>query len=385
MEAKEFEELLSDVETRMDRLRALYENWFRGYEKLEPMTARKDVERRVYQLRKDLPRNTGLRFRYNTLFQRYTTMTTYWARTAKQIEEGTYRLQLQRLRRKNERQNERQKERAAARPREKGDSDRPAPHQGYELNLDEQLDVRDLLDDSELDAVARAMDEPGPNSVAPFAAPQRAAPAMTFAKPVERARAGGPNGMARAMSESSSYSEPPPADDFADPPTAQASLPNAQAKAPHARAPSASLPKPHAPSASLPKPPSASLPKPPPLPPMPSSPRAPLGNAGNAGMPRSLPVGGMPRVPAPPTPSAASPSSASGERSEALGEQRMKSLYDEYTSARRKNNEGEVRYDALVSSIQKMLPELQKKHAGKQIDFEIVLKDGRVGLRPKAK
>lgn len=63
----------------------------------------------------------------------------------------------------------------------------------------------------------------------------------------------------------------------------------------------------------------------------------------------------------------------------------MKSLYDEYTSARRKNNEGEVRYDALVSSIQKMLPELQKKHAGKQIDFEIVLKDGRVGLRPKAK
>jgi hypothetical protein len=31
-----------------------------------------------------------------------------------------------------------------------------------------------------------------------------------------------------------------------------------------------------------------------------------------------------------------------------------------------------------------MLPELQKKHHGKQIDFEVVVKDGRVGLKPKA-
>ena len=126
MEPKEFEELLSEVETRVDRLRALYENWFRGYEKLEPQTARKDVERRLYQLRKDLPRNTGLRFRYNMLFQRYTTMTSYWQRTAKQIEEGTYRPQLQRLRRKHERQKELA---ALAREKPEGarDSDLPPP------------------------------------------------------------------------------------------------------------------------------------------------------------------------------------------------------------------------------------------------------------------
>ena len=86
MDAKEFEEQLSDLETRVDRLRALYENWFRGYEKTEPSVARKDVERRVYALRKELPRNTALRFRYHQLYQRYTTLGTYWSRTAQQIE-----------------------------------------------------------------------------------------------------------------------------------------------------------------------------------------------------------------------------------------------------------------------------------------------------------
>ena len=83
-----------------------------------------------------------------------------------------------------------------------------------------------------------------------------------------------------------------------------------------------------------------------------------------------------------PGPAAAS---ATGQRAAgAPTEERLKRLYDEYTSARKRNNEGEVRYDHLVSSIQKMLPELQKKHHGKSIDFEVVVKDGRVGLKPKA-
>jgi CRISPR/Cas system CSM-associated protein Csm2 small subunit len=68
----------------------------------------------------------------------------------------------------------------------------------------------------------------------------------------------------------------------------------------------------------------------------------------------------------------------------ALNEQRMRRIYDEYAAARKKNNEGDVRYETLASSIQKMLPDLSKKHQGKQIDFEVVLKDGRVGLKPKA-
>src|SRR3954464_15453773 len=129
METKEFELTLNDLETRVDRLRALYENWFRGYEKMEPQVARKDVERRVYALRKLLPRNTALRFRYHQLYQRYTTLANYWQRTAKQIEEGTYRLQLQRMRRRG----------TAAPGRERGQSSRPPGPRSHELNLDESL------------------------------------------------------------------------------------------------------------------------------------------------------------------------------------------------------------------------------------------------------
>jgi hypothetical protein len=70
--------------------------------------------------------------------------------------------------------------------------------------------------------------------------------------------------------------------------------------------------------------------------------------------------------------------------STAPNEQRLKRIYDEYTAARRRNNEGEIRYEAMVSSIQKMLPELEKRHHGRAIDFEVVVKDGRVGLKPKA-
>jgi hypothetical protein len=65
-------------------------------------------------------------------------------------------------------------------------------------------------------------------------------------------------------------------------------------------------------------------------------------------------------------------------------DQRMRRIYNEYVEARRKNNEGDVKYEALVNSIERMMPDLQKKHAGKQIDFEVVVKDGRVGLKPKA-
>jgi len=386
MDPKEFDELLSDVETRLDRLRALYENWFRGYEKLEPQIARKDVERRVYQLRKDLPRNTSLRFRYNTLFQRYTTLTSYWQRTAKQIEEGTYRLQLQRLRRKHERQ----RELGGSSPdsSERRDGELPKA-QSYELSLDEQLDVKDLLDDLELDAVARAVDAPGPHSEPPPAiAPAAPRAVATFAKPGAVSQGSAPKSMPRVMSESSRYSEPPPS---------QRPVPRGPAMPAPAAASGAGkgVPPPTtSPRLALdgslpPRPPPVpgAIPRttsgngaPPPRPPVPPPPGSPITASGVRAAP------GATGQPAPrPAPRAAPSAPVAPPAERSLPEQRMKSLYDEYARARRDNNEGEVRYDALVKSIQKMLPELEKRHAGKQIDFEIVLKDGRVGLKPKAK
>lgn len=39
-------------------------------------------------------------------------------------------------------------------------------------------------------------------------------------------------------------------------------------------------------------------------------------------------------------------------------------------------------YEKLAARIKSMEPELKKKHGGKAIDFEVVVKDGRVGLKP---
>src|SRR6185436_16446746 len=91
MEGIEIEKALDDLETRIERLRALYEQYFMGIEKLEPQIPRKDVERRIHLLRKEQIRNTALRFKFQMLIQRYNTLQQYWARVTREIESGTYR------------------------------------------------------------------------------------------------------------------------------------------------------------------------------------------------------------------------------------------------------------------------------------------------------
>ena len=91
MESLQIENELSELETRMDRVRALYDQYFMGIERLEPLVPRKDVERRIHVLRKEQIRNTGLRFKFQTLVQRFNSMQQVWGRTVREIESGTYR------------------------------------------------------------------------------------------------------------------------------------------------------------------------------------------------------------------------------------------------------------------------------------------------------
>jgi len=101
MDLREVEALLTELESRTDRLRALYEQYFLGFERLEPQVVRKDVERRMQALLRVPFRNTALRFRFTMLQQRYNTYQTYWMRTCRKIEDGTYKRQLQRLKAKD--------------------------------------------------------------------------------------------------------------------------------------------------------------------------------------------------------------------------------------------------------------------------------------------
>jgi hypothetical protein len=93
---EEVEKQIGDLEVAVDRLRSLYDQYFMGFEKLEPGVPRKDVDRRIYVLRKEQIRNTAQRFRFQMLLQRYNTYQSHWQRICREIDNGTYKRHLAR-------------------------------------------------------------------------------------------------------------------------------------------------------------------------------------------------------------------------------------------------------------------------------------------------
>ncbi len=104
MDAQEFSAQVEDLDKKLERLRALYEQYFMGIEKLEPGVLRHEVEKRFRALRKERCSNTAVRFRFQTLIQRYTTLMSHWQRVCRAIEEGTYEPHLLRAQRLLEKQ-----------------------------------------------------------------------------------------------------------------------------------------------------------------------------------------------------------------------------------------------------------------------------------------
>lgn len=290
MTPNDFEILLSDAEIQLSRIKHLYEQWFQGIERLEPQIARKQFDRTLHELRKVKPRNTALRFRYNTLIQRYTTLQTYWRRVARQIEEGTYRRDLLRARRRRD---------AARVEREQVRLRRSSSP--VELDPEQDVDVDALIDEAShgLDAL----------------------------------KASKPNGAARALDVDGLDSAPPKRSPS---PTARPAQPQ----------PAATFRKPQSPSS-------------------------------RPSRDRSSPAIVAGRKDPPPIAS----------RSKGPGDARMRQIYESYVDAKRRNNErtDKIDYETVAKSLKKMVPKLDRKHKGKRIDFEIVVKDGKVGLKPVVK
>jgi len=74
-------------------------------------------------------------------------------------------------------------------------------------------------------------------------------------------------------------------------------------------------------------------------------------------------------------------------RSKGPGEARMRQIYDSYVEAKRNNNErtDKIDYESVAKSLKKMVPKLDRKHKGKRVDFKVVVKDGKVGIKPVVK
>ena len=304
MEIKEYEELLNDVETRLDRLRALYEQYFQGIERLEPSVPKKEVERRMQLLRKSQPRNTALRFRTQQVIQKYTTYLTYWTRVARQIEEGTFRRDVIKARQR----------RVEARDRRRQERDGSIAPDGWDIDIDVDADA----------GIAEAIPQVERKSV-----PSISPLTLPSVRP----------------SQGKSHR---PISPFAIPKTpkpGESGHPGSPQTATFAR------------------------------------PREGPGT----GTQRSfgLPAGARPAVAGTPQRVGQNPQPTSKPG----GPVDIRDVYDKYIEARRRNNErtDNVRYETIEKSIQQMLPRLQEKHHGKRIDFEVVVKDGTVGLKPVPK
>ncbi len=278
MTPKEFEIRLSDAEVQLSRIKHLYEQWFQGIERIEPQIPRKQFDRALHELRKIKPRNTALRFRFQTLIQRYTTLQTYWRRIGRQIEEGTYRRDLLRARRRREALR-------AEREREHGrGSTSPV-----ELDPNEDVNVERLIEDA-----SDRLDE--------------------------------------LLQDTT-----PPAKDKGTPPPKRTAAES---------------------------PATATFGKPKPRPPTPKRDKSSPAIASNRRAPPPI-----------------------AARSKGPGEARMRQIYESYVDAKRRNNErtDKIDYETVAKSLRKMVPKLDRKHKGKRIDFKVVVKDGKVGLKPVVK
>jgi len=84
---------------------------------------------------------------------------------------------------------------------------------------------------------------------------------------------------------------------------------------------------------------------------------------------------------------AAQQADAQARRPAGISDDRVEKLYKTLVMAKKKCNEdpGKLSMDAVRKTLNKQLPELMKKSGGKQVDFKVVIKDGKAKLKPVLK
>jgi hypothetical protein len=93
------EERIGELERKLDRLRGLYESFFMGIERSPPNVPRRELNRLILEMQQIQIGNASMRFRFQAIMQRWVLFTSYWNRTMREIESGTYRRDLARAQR----------------------------------------------------------------------------------------------------------------------------------------------------------------------------------------------------------------------------------------------------------------------------------------------
>lgn len=409
---------LDELETRLERLRSLYEQYFLGIEKIEPNIARKDVDRRIWTLRRMKFRNTAKRFKLQTIVMRYNTYQQYWQRICREIENGTYRRHLIKA---EKRAGMTGPLTIAARKRlgmfAKGEEAAAERERAQDAKRSAEDDLAALMDQpqSALDNAMKALDDVFAGKAEPqrsktSAAAQEQPPASSRQPQREPAKKlgklsldfglDGLGGTGRTQPTRQERPEPKPSATPAQRPA----------------------PKPVRP-ATQPGPPPGGVHRPAAVPSQASASRAPaiatkpgVGTGSGIGRPPppvtraatrpgvAPPSGpGAPRLPPPAPARAARPPLArpaaparppapqrppvrAAAADAAVSDQRVREIHARLVDAKRQTNDAKsVSVDGLARSLRATEAQLRQKHGNRKIDFDVVIKDGKALLKPTVK
>ena len=399
MTPEEIDTALSELSNRMERVRALYEQYFMGIERLEPMIARKDLDRRLEVLRKTPFQNTAKRFKFQTLIQRYTALQQYWYRTCRDIENGTYRKHVKKAQRRFE------NEEFPRSSEDQTDLAQEGVTRTKSVKEQTEADMAALLDSNidltaELGQMFTALNEPTPavkagtgllgqlnkavpagekpkspltsgTAVKPLAPiqPRSPVPALSPIQPLSSAQ---PQSPIQPLSSAQPQS---PVQALSPLPRLQP-LPRVTSTAPRPLA-TTTPEKPTDRSAAQPSPNQAPAPIKAQTPPdrpqtPPDRPQTPPNRPQTAAQPPASPL----RSPAP----AAASTQASG-----LSEDRIRAIHAQYQSARAETKATAVSYEKLEKNLRETEAQLRATHKGKNVDFDVAIKDGKAILKPRLK
>ncbi len=91
-----------ELERELHALKARFDQFFLGLERKNPSRDAEDLRGRLVSLKGAFIRNTALKFRIQSLYQKFLAYDRLWQRTLKEMEDGTSRRDILRLRHKNE-------------------------------------------------------------------------------------------------------------------------------------------------------------------------------------------------------------------------------------------------------------------------------------------
>ena len=306
-----------EIDADIAALRARFDQYFIGLERHSPIKDCEALRKRLVKLKGQFIRNTGLKFRVQSLYSKFQSYERLWLKTLKEMEEGTYKRDLFRLRRKKQATGPTEKKPESDRAEEK-------PRPDF-YSLDEDLEA-DLPDDLFEDFVA-----PKPAAVrapVPVAKSPPPAPAVAAAPPTR-----GP--------------PPPPA-----------------AKAPPPAPVAAKGPPPAPVAARVPPPAPVAARGPPPAPGAAARPAAP------PPAPRPAPAAAAAARPAP-----LAADGLSGDKVKQIYDAYLTA------KKRCKESTAGITPEAVASSLRKQVPQIMKESGARSVDFKVVIKDGKAILK----